>query len=202
MKVSKEIYQNFEQVLLTLFWIENKVFTTKITLIFGYKTSSIVSNTINHWMPIFGEVGKHLSILPFVDKITIDELKTQSYIDLGLRLIALVVDGKDFNTQTVQNNCSTISTVKQGNKLKEEYIHILTWSLPSELNVEHTNGFFAQTAEKNINFVWCRYGRLIIPIGYVVSGNKVLYGTSGLYVNFNPKLSSSFLYGNSQFSPQ
>ena len=93
-------------------------------------------------MPIFGEVGKHLSILPFVDKETIDELEPQSYIDLGLRSIALVVDGKDFHAQTVRNN-RTISTVQQGNKLKAASIRILTWSLPFGLNVEHTNEFFA-----------------------------------------------------------
>ena len=118
-----------------------------------------------------------------------------------LRSIALVVDGKDFHAQTVRNN-RTISTVQQGNKLKEASIRILTWSLPFGLNVEHTNGFFARATEKNINFVWCRYGRLIIPVGYIVSGDKGFFGTSGFYVNFNPILSPSFLYGNSQFSPQ
>mmetsp|Transcript_40972 Transcript_40972/g.46248 ORF Transcript_40972/g.46248 Transcript_40972/m.46248 type:complete len:144 (+) Transcript_40972:289-720(+) len=128
---------------MTLFWIENKVSTTKIALIFGYKTASIVSSTINDWMPIFGEVGMHLRILPFIDKETIDELKPQSYIDLSLQKIALVVDGKDFHAQTVRNN-RTISTVQQGNKLKEASIRILTWSLPFGLNVEHTKGFFLE----------------------------------------------------------
>ena len=43
---------------------------------------------------MFGEVREHLSILPFIDKETIDELEPQSYIDLELHQISLVVDGK------------------------------------------------------------------------------------------------------------
>ena len=191
----------FKQVLMTLFWIENKISILKIALIFGFKSHGTVSNVINDWIPIFGEVGRHLSILPFIDKDTIDELQPQSYIYLGLRKMGLVVDGKDWYAETVRQN-RTISTVQQGNKLGKSSIRILTWSMAFGLNVEHTKGFFARATEKHINFIWCRYGRLIIPVGYLISGDKGFFGNSGFYANFNPVLSPAFLYGNKQFPPQ
>ena len=101
MEIIKGSLLMFEQVLMTLFWIENKISILKIALIFGFKWHATVSKVINDWMPICGEVGKHLSILPFIDKDTIDELEPQSYIDLGLRKMGLVVDGKDWYAETV-----------------------------------------------------------------------------------------------------
>mmetsp|Transcript_3030 Transcript_3030/g.3354 ORF Transcript_3030/g.3354 Transcript_3030/m.3354 type:complete len:153 (-) Transcript_3030:239-697(-) len=152
-------------------------------------------------MPIFGEVGEHLSILPFIDKETIDEHEPQSYINLELRKIGLVVDGKDWYTETVLQN-RTISTVQQGNKLGKSSIRILTWSMAFGLNVEHTKGFFARATEKHINLIWCKYGRLLVPVGYIISGDKGFFGTSGFYVNFNHILSPAFLFGKKQFSPE
>ena len=73
-------------------WI--KISLQRLSLIFGYKSKSKPSRIINTWMTIFGEVGEHLSILPFIDKEKIDELEPQSYIDLELHQISLVVDGK------------------------------------------------------------------------------------------------------------
>jgi len=184
----------FEQVLMTLMWIESKISLQRLLLIFGYKSKSKPSTIINAWMPIFGEVGEHLSILPFIDKETIDELEPQSYIDLELRKIGLVVDGKDWYAETVRQN-RTISTVQQGNKLGKSSIRILTWSMAFGLNVEHTKGFFARATEKHINLIWCKYGRLLVPVGYIISGDKGFFGTSGFYVNFNHILSPAFLFG-------
>ena len=65
----------------------------------------------------------------------------------------------------------------------------------------NTQSFFIQATEKHINLIWYKHGRLIIPVGYIVSGDKGFFGTSGFYVNFLI-LSPTFLYGNKQFSPQ
>ena len=156
---------------------------------------------INTWMPIFGEVGEHLGILPFIDKEIINELELQSYIDLELRKIGLVVVLKDWYAETVQQN-RTISTVQQGSKLGKSLIHILTWSMAFGLNVEHTKGFFARATEKHINLIWCKYGRLLVPVGYIISSDKGFFGTSGFYVNFDCILSPAFLHGNKKFSPE
>ena len=126
-------------------------------------------------MPILGEVGKDLSVLPYIDKDTIDELEPQSCMNFDLRKMGLVVNGKDWYTETVQPN-RTISTVQQGNKLGKLSIYILTWLMAFGLNVEHIRGFFDQATEKQITFIWCRYGRLIIPAGYLISGDTVFFG--------------------------
>ena len=40
------------------------------------------------------------SILPFVDEETVDQLDPRTHINLGLRKVAAVLDGKDFLTET------------------------------------------------------------------------------------------------------
>lgn len=73
----------FEQCLLTLTFIESNHTHQFIAQIFGYKDHSAVSRIIDAWLPKFGEVGRSLSILPFITPKLIDDLEPQSYKDLG-----------------------------------------------------------------------------------------------------------------------
>ena len=134
----------FEQVLMMLIWIELlKISLQQLLLIFGYKLKLKPLRIVNAWMPIYGDVGEHLSILPFINKET-------------------------FN----------------------------------EKNIEHTKGFFARATEKHISLIWCKYGCLLVPVGYNISGDKGFFGTSGFYANFNCIISPAFLYSNNQFSSE
>ena len=153
-------------------------------------------------MPQFGEVDRSLSILPNITSNLIDDLEPQSYIDLGLKMVGGVIDGKGWFTNTIQSN-QNLATVQQGNKLHHSSIRILTWLLPCGLNFEHTNGFFARVTEKRLNNIWGKFGRLkYISVGYIIMGDKGFYDTSGSYPNFNPIINPAFLHGNVQFSPE
>ena len=184
--------------LVTLFYIESQHEFQFIAKVFGYKDKSNVSRVINDWLPIFGEVGQHLSILPFINARLIDDLEPESYVELGLRKVAANIDGKDWYTDTVRKDRS-VSTVQQENILGKSSIRLLTWSLPCGLNFEHTCGVFARATEKHLVHLW---GKKNVPIGNIVFGDKGFDGTSGCYPTFNTIIHPAFLYGNSQFAPE
>ena len=75
-----------------------------IAQIYGYKDHSQISRIINAWVPEWGDLGEDLSILPFITADVIDELEPQSYIDLDLRKVGAIIDGKDFYTETVRKD--------------------------------------------------------------------------------------------------
>ena len=85
----------FEKCLFMLMFIESNHSHTFIGLVFGYKGHNAVSRIIDAWMPQFGEVDWLLSILPNSASKLIDELEPQSYIDLGLKKVGGIIDGKD-----------------------------------------------------------------------------------------------------------
>ena len=193
---------SFEQCLMTLFYIESNHDLQFIAQVYGFQDHTMVSRIINAWLPEWGPLGKDLSILPFIDADLIDEMEPQSYIDLDLRKVGAILDGKDFYSDTVRGN-RTISTVQQRNKLGKSSIRILTWSLPCGLNFEHTDTFFARPTEKKLNFIWGSNGRLKnIPADYLIMADKGFDGTSGYYPNNNTVLHPAFLHGNNQFSPE
>ena len=103
----------FEQCLMTLFYMESDHNLQFVAQVYGFQDDIIVSRITNAWLPEWGILGKHLSILPFVDAELIDELEPQSYIDLDLRKVGAILDGKDWS-DTVGDD-RTISTVQQGN---------------------------------------------------------------------------------------
>ena len=193
---------SFEECLMTLFYIESNHDLQFLAQVYGFQDHSMISRIINAWLPEWGMLGRHLSILPYIDAQLIDDLEPQSYVDLDLRKVGAILDGKDFYCDTVRDD-RTISTAQQGNKLGKSSIRILTWSLPCGLNTEHTDSFFARPTEKRLNYIWASNGRLKnIPVGYLVMADKGFDGTSGYYPNNNTVLHPAFLHGNSQFSPE
>ena len=101
----------FEQCLLTLIFIESNQSHKFIEQVFGYKDHNVVSRIIDTWLPQFGVVGRSLSILPNITSNLIDELESQSYVDLGLKKVGGVIDGKDWFTDTIRSD-QHISTVQ------------------------------------------------------------------------------------------
>jgi len=192
----------FKQCLMALFFIEHQCSLQLIAQIYGYKDHSQISRIINAWVPEWGDLGEDLSILPFITADVIDELEPQSYIDLDLRKVGAIIDGKDFYTETVRKD-RVISVAQQGNKLHKSSFRILTWSLPCGLSFEHTDAFLARASEKQLNRLWCSNGRLKnIPPGYLIMGDKGFDQTTGFYYNNNGVLHPAFLHGNVQFSEE
>ena len=73
--------------------------------------------------------AKHYNECDITSNITsnlIDELKPQSYIDLGLRKVGVIIDCKDWFTDKIRSN-QNIFNVQQGNKLHHSSIRIFTW---------------------------------------------------------------------------
>jgi len=90
----------FEQCLLTLFYIESYHDMQFVAQVYGFKDHTAVSRIVNAWLPEWGILGRQLSVLPHITAELIDDLEPQSYIDLGLRKVGAILDGKDFYTET------------------------------------------------------------------------------------------------------
>jgi len=168
----KQKLSRFEHCLMTLLYIESGNNLQFVAELYGYKEHSVISRIVNAWIPEWGELGRHFSVLPFITAELIDELEPEAYIKLGLKRIGAIIDGKDFYTETVRKN--------------------QTWSLPCGLNFEHTAAFLARVSEKKLNKLWCSHGRLKnVPPGYSVMGDKGFEGTTGYYPNNNIVLHES-----------
>ena len=117
---------------------------------------------------------------------------------MNLRKVGLVVDGKDFLTETVRSdrvlNCALAS-----NKMHHSAFRVLTWSLPCGAVVERTAAFFARASEKALMNTWGSAGRLKLPAGYLVLGDKGFDGMAACYENYNTTLHPAFLT-NKQFN--
>jgi hypothetical protein len=184
----------FEECLLALVWMENDVSLAKLQLYSGGKSIGTVSNVLKKWTPEWGEVGDQMSILPWITADFIDDMEPEKYQKANLRKVGSVVDGKDFGAETVRKN-AIITVAQRSSKIEASAFRILTWSLACGLIHERTKGFLSKGSEKAINRLWGAHGRLIIPAGYLLMGDKGFEGTSGFYPNDNPVLFPAFLYG-------
>jgi len=188
-----------EQVLLTLLWTNTFWNRAIVGFLFGIKSKDTVSKYVNRWMPLLGECGDMMSsFLPYLDEAALDALEPQSYIDMDLRKIGLIVDGKDFLTETVRSdrvlNCALAS-----NKMHHSCFRVLTWSLPCGAVVERTPAFFARASEKALMNTWGNLGQLKLPAGYLILGDKGFDNTASCYENYNTTLHPAFLT-NDQFN--
>jgi len=192
----------FEQCLLTLFYIESGCNLQFIAQVYGFADHTTVSKIVNAWVPVWGEVGRHLSILPGLTSAVMDELVPQSYIDLGLEDVGAILDGKDWYTETVRKD-RAVAQASHGNKLKHSSFRVMTWSLLCGINFEHTHAFLARASEKKLVQLWGRYGKLKnIPACKQVLADKGFDQTTGFYPNHNTVLHPAFLHGHKQFSPE
>ena len=91
-----------EQALIALMYIESGMSQQQIAEIFGRKHSSMISKVCTLWVPKWGRFGHHLSVLPFIDETTIDEMKPEKFVQLNFDKVAYLIDGKDFKTETVR----------------------------------------------------------------------------------------------------
>ena len=191
--------REFEQILLTLLWTNTYWYQDVIGVLFGIKSNKTVANYINRWLPLLGECGDMLSsLLPFMDATSFEALEPESYIDMNLRMIGALVDGKDFLTETVRSdrvlNCALAS-----NKMHHSAFRVLTWSLPCGAVIERTPAFFGRASEKALMNTWGKLGRLKFPFGYMILGDKGFDNTATCYVNYNTTLHPAFLT-NDQFN--
>ena len=128
-----------EQVLLTLAWCNTQWNDDIIGLMFGVCSRQTVEVYVNKWLPMLGERGDMMSeFLEFLDEDAINALEPESYKILGLKKIALVIDGKDYDTETIRQdrvlNCNQASNKTHGSAFRN-----LTWSLPCGAAVERTS---------------------------------------------------------------
>ena len=157
-----------------------------------------ISRVCNMWVPKWGRVGRHLSILPFIDAFTIDEMESEKFVSLDLRKVAYLKDGKDFLCDTSPVD-RVINNAQQSTKIHHSAVRILTWGLPCGLSYEHTDGFLGRVGGKWMVELWTKYGRLILPVGYLGIGDKGFFATSGFYHNLNTIVCPAFLWKGIQF---
>jgi len=182
--------REFEQILLTLLWTNTLWNGDVIGVLFGIKSTTTVSNYIKKWMHLLGECGDMLSsFLPFMDESSFEALEPESYIDMDLRKIGALVDGKDFLSETVRSdrvlNCALAS-----NKMHHSAFRLLTWSLPCGAVIARTPALFGRASEKAIMSTWGKLGMLKFPAGYLILGDKGFDGTATCYVNYNTTLTN------------
>ena len=187
-----------EQCLIVLMYIESGFTQKKIVAIFGYKEESIISKVCNLWVPLWGQVGEFLSLLPFIDAELIDKLETEKFAKLQLKKAAYLVDGKDFMSVTSRKD-RVINCAQQSSKVHHSAVRIITWGLACGLSFEHTKGFLSRATEKNLIQLWAKFGCLVLPPGYIGVGDKVFFGTAGLYCNCNVVVCPAFLWKGIQF---
>jgi len=183
----------FEQCLLALVYT-NTIWGYEILgLMFGGLSKKTVALYINRWVPLLGERGDMMSnLLEFMDEGSFEELEPSSYIEVGLRKVAALVDGKDFLAETVRTD-RTINCAQASSKMHASAFRILTWSLPCGAVIERTPAFLARASEKNLMRTWGALDRLRFPVGYLILADKGFDNTAACYVNYNTVLHPSFL---------
>ena len=90
---------SFKECLMMLFYIESSHDLQFLAQVYGFQDHTMISRIINACLPEWGTLGRHLSILPCIDAQLIDKLEPQSYVDLDLRKVGAILDGKDFYSE-------------------------------------------------------------------------------------------------------
>ena len=190
---------DFEQVLLTMFYCNTEHNYSTIGSVFGVMSRNTVAKYIDRWLPVLGETGDMLSTFThWIDTQALEEVKPEWYKILELNDIAAVIDGKDFMCETVRSD-RYLNTAQASNKVNHSAFRLLTWSLPCGTVIQRTPGFFGRASEKAILRAWGNAGRLVLPVGTCILGDKGFDNTAGSYTNFNTTLHPSFLT-DEQFS--
>ena len=91
----------FKQYLIALMYIKMGNNQVMIASYLSYRGTTIISECIVAWVPEWGELGRMLSLLLYINTEYLDAVKPQSYINLGMQKVAAIVDSKDFYTKTV-----------------------------------------------------------------------------------------------------
>lgn len=191
----------FEQCLMSLIAQENDIDQEFLAKYFD-RSRSTVSRVIKKWSPLWGEVGLHLGVLPFIDAKLIDALEPLKNQRLGLKKHGATVDGKDWFSETARSD-RVASVSQHSSKLDHAGFRVMTWSLGCGLVFEFTCPFLARGSEKALIEIWGKNGRLKnIPVGYLILGDKGFEGTNGSYPNYNTVLHPAFLHGHEQFSTE
>ena len=189
----------FEQVLLTLFYTNTKYNYSSVGTVFGIASRTKVRHYIDKWLPLFGELGDMLSTFcAYLDASAIGTLEPHWYKLLELNLIAALVEGKDWLSETYRRD-RVLNCAQASNKVNHSAFRVLTWSLPCGAVIERTPAFFGRASEKAILRAWGAHGRLLFPKVFLILGDKGFDNTAGSYTNFNTTLHPAFLT-NEQFS--
>jgi len=189
---------DYESCLMTLMWMENDAMDYgMLQCIWGVKDDKTLTDKIKVWSDIIGVAGEHLSILR-IDKPFLDKTLPSKYKWIGMIDTACVVDGKDIKGESVRND-RLASNTQRSNKVGWSAIRELTWSTPMGLIFEYTRGFLSRASEKAIMLSWGSNGRLKLPIGMVILGDKGFECTTAAYPNYNVTHHPAFLT-NDQFN--
>ena len=116
---------DFEQSLLSLLWMEHNKEQKELATIFDTNQTE-VSFIVAEWSPLWGDVGRYLSILPFIDANFLLNTEPKSYKDLGLKQVGAIIDGKDFLTETSRKH-RVARLGQQSNKTSHSSFRVITF---------------------------------------------------------------------------
>jgi hypothetical protein len=84
-----------------------------------------------------------------------DAAMPQGYIDSGMENVGVLVDGKDFVTDSIRY-CSFLNRSQYSDKMKASAARVLAWTLPCGLCIERTALCLGRVSEKRLVEMWGR----------------------------------------------
>jgi len=174
----------FEQLLVCFTWMMLGANYDSLGIMFGGVTRNYIGIIIHRWIDVIGERGDMMSsLLPFLTEDYLEAMKPHTYNELNLDRTGGIVDGKDFDVETVRVE-RVITAAQHSNKTGHSAFRILTWSLPMGAVVERTPAFLGRTSKKAIMNWWGLHGCLKFPLGYMILGDKGFDHTACLHPAF------------------
>lgn len=157
--------------------------------------------TINKWArrcsPMWGEVGRFLSILPLNEDYLIKQMP-ENFDLLGLSKVAGMPDGKDIMTDTYRLN-NAFTKAMHSDKVHHSAARYIAWITSSGLACEHSPLFMGRSSETSIVRIMGKY-LVKIPLTWLILADRGFYRDVFHYPNLNVHLTPSFLKGRDQFT--
>ena len=168
----------FEQVLISLMRMRQGLSYEYLALFMG-RNISRVSLWCSDWIPKLGRIGKYLHILDMdlehdyiskekaithgVPHVTTEDKEivstffkacvTKNFKDAKLENVAILLDGKDFCSDTVRKD-SAINRSMFSNKINNSGGRCITWTTQMGLIIESTGLYLARVPEKRLVEHW------------------------------------------------
>ena len=186
----------YEKLLITKMRFQRAMSEDMLALIWGRVQSSI-NFYVHECAPMWGEVGRHLSILD-IDEEYLNAEIPDAFTDLGLGKVGAMPDGKDFMTDTSRVN-TAIGRAMWSDKVHHSGARCISWTTPAGLAFERTVLYMARASETACVATW-REVLKKIPAGRLVLADRGFSRDAILYPNFNVHLTPCFLTGRDQFT--
>ena len=172
-------------------------FSHQVLGLIAGRDRSTISPYIRHWARKWGEAGEDLSILEITAEF-LDATCPESYKRQGLTKICAVPDGKDFSIETPRTH-TLLTRSAWSDKIHHSAVRIISWSTPTALSFEHTDGYLARATEPTLVELWSPRLKKCPP-GYDMLSDRGFAKTARLYPNLNGQLTPHFLAGRPQFT--